>query len=129
MMINETLKGLNVSFTHLGDIMSYSTGEKGHLDHLRHGIDYQHKVHIKVKLTKCDLFRAQIQYFRHLLSQESISTYQKIICHKIHTITVLRILMLLQKPHQSLCQHQSYTNTSPEKRCPLKLDRITSKDL
>ena len=67
--------------------------------------------------------------------KKHITSIRKIKCSKIHAIhsrfqraqMVLRTHRQLQKPHQSLCQHHSYSDTPPKKGCTIQLDRITSK--
>ena len=94
------------------------------------------KANMKLKLTNCDFFQPQI-YLGHLLSEKGISHLQrKIRCNKSHatpqnirTQTVLRTYRILQQPHQSLCQHYSYTYMTTEKGCSLAMDRTTSRTL
>ena len=63
-MINETLKGLDICFAYL-DRMIYSKKESEHLANPRQVLDHLCNVNIKWKVTKCDLFRSQIHYLGH----------------------------------------------------------------
>ena len=93
------------------------------------------KAVIKVKFYKMQLSESQIHYLGHLLSQEGISYLpEKFDVVKsrpppqnIRAQTVLRTNKLLQKPHQSLCQHHTYTTTEEGHTVPM--DITTSKNL
>ena len=57
LMINETLKGLDLCYTYLENIIILSKTEKEQpLDHSTHIFDNLWKANIKKKLTKCDFF-------------------------------------------------------------------------
>ena len=73
MRINETLKGLDFCFTSIDDVIIYSKTERQHLNDIRQMFDRLQKVNVKLKVIKCDFFRSQIHYLRHLPSKENIT--------------------------------------------------------
>ena len=122
MMIFETLKGPDICFPYLDDIIIYSKSTREHLVHIRQVFDCLHRVNIKLTLIKCDFFKPQIHYLWYSLLQEGISP----LAEKIDTITfmpstkmsktqtVLRVNRLIQKLHQSLCWYHSHWHISKE---------------
>ena len=71
LMINETLKALDLCLAYLDDIIIYSKTEQ-HIDHTREIFYQLWTANVKQKMTKCDLFKSQIHYLGHTLSQDGI---------------------------------------------------------
>ena len=73
LMIHETLQGLDFCFAYLDDFIIDSKTEETtswpHLTGIQPIIDSQYQN----ELTKCNFFKCQIHYLRHLLSQDGVS--------------------------------------------------------
>ena len=71
-LINKVLKGLHkIAVTYLDDIIIFSKNEE-HLEHLRIIFQRLKEASLKLKRSKCDFMKAQIQYLRHLISSSGI---------------------------------------------------------
>ena len=72
-LINKVLKGLHkIAVAYLDDIIIFSKSEEEHLEHL--GIIFQRlkEASLKLKRSKCDFMKTQIQYLRHLILSSGI---------------------------------------------------------
>ena len=59
-------------FPLLLDILLFSKKNKKHLEHLRTASDRLYAADLKPKRTKCDLFKCELHYFTHLISDKGI---------------------------------------------------------
>ena len=72
-LINKVLKGLHkFAVTYLDDIIIFSKNEEEHLEHLRIILQKLKEADLKLKRSKCDFMRTQIQYLGHLISSNGI---------------------------------------------------------
>ena len=72
-LINKVLKGLHkIAVTYLDDIIIFSKNEEEHLEHLRIIFQRLKEAGLKLKRSKCDFMKTQIQYLRHLISSSGI---------------------------------------------------------
>ena len=72
-LINNILKGLHkFAVTYLDDIIIFSKSEEEHLEHLRIIFQRLKEASLKLKRSKCDFMKAQIQYLGHLISSNGI---------------------------------------------------------
>ena len=71
-LINKVLKGLHkFAVTYLDDIIIFSKNEE-HLEHLRIIFQRLKEAGLKLKRSKCDFMKMQIQYLGHLISSNAI---------------------------------------------------------
>ena len=72
-LISKVLKGLHkFPVTYLDDIIIFSKDEEEHLGHLRIIFQKLKEAGLKLKRSKCDFMKTQIQYLGHLISSERI---------------------------------------------------------
>ena len=72
-LINKVLKGLHkFAVTYLDDIIIFSKNEEEHLEHLRIIFWRLKEAGLKLKISKCDFMKTQIQYLGHLISSDGI---------------------------------------------------------
>ena len=72
-LINKVLKGLHkFAVTYLDDIIIFSTNEEEHLEHLRIIFQRLKEAGLKLKRSKCDFMKTQIQYLGHLISSNGM---------------------------------------------------------
>ena len=72
-LINKVLKGLHkFAVTYLDDIIIFSKNEEEHLEHLRIIFQRLKEAGLKLKRSKCDFMKTQIQYLGHLISSDGI---------------------------------------------------------
>ena len=72
-LINKVLKGLHkFAVAYLDDIIIFSKNEEEHLDHLRIIFQRLKEAGLKLKRSKCDFMKTQIQYLGHLISSNGI---------------------------------------------------------
>ena len=72
-LINKVLKGLHqIAVMHLDDIIIFSKNEEEHLEHLRIVLQRLKEAMLKLKRSKCDFMKTQIQYLGHLISSSGI---------------------------------------------------------
>ena len=72
-LINKVLKGLHkFAVTYLDDIVIFSKNEEEHLEHLRIIFQRLKEAGLKLKRSKCDFMKTQIQYLGHLISSTGI---------------------------------------------------------
>ena len=64
---------MGICFIYLDHIIICWKSEEEHLTALIQVSDCLHKANIKLKLTKCEIFKAQIYYLGHVLPQEVMS--------------------------------------------------------
>ena len=77
-LINKVLKGLHkFVVTYLDDIIIFSKTEKEHLEHLRIILQRLKEAGLKLKSSKCDFMKKQIQYLGHLISSNGIQPLPK----------------------------------------------------
>ena len=72
-LINKVLKGLHkFAVIYLDDIIIFSKNEEKHLEHLRIIFKRLKEAGLKLKRSKCDFMKTQIQYLGHLISSGGI---------------------------------------------------------
>ena len=72
-LINKVLKGLHkFAVAYLDDIIIFSKNEEGCLKHLKIIFQRLKEVGLKLKRSKCDFMKTQIQYLGHLISSDGI---------------------------------------------------------
>ena len=72
-LINKVLKGLHkFAVTYLDDIIIFSKNGEEHLEHLRIIFQRFKEASLKLKRSKCDFMKTQIQYLGHLISSNGI---------------------------------------------------------
>ena len=72
-LINKVLKGLHkIAVAYLDDIIIFSKNEEEHLEHLRIIFQRLKEASLKLKRSRCDFMKAQIQYLGHLISCSGI---------------------------------------------------------
>ena len=72
-LISKALKGLHIfAVMYLDDIIIFSKDEEGHLEHLRIIFQRLKEAGLKLKRSKCDFMKTQIQYLGHLISSSGI---------------------------------------------------------
>ena len=71
--MNQVLEGLSFAMTYLDDIIIFSKSEEEHLLHLEEVFHQLRKAGLKMKQSKCNLFKSQIHYLGHLISEDGIS--------------------------------------------------------
>ena len=94
-LINKVLKGLHkFAVTYLNNIIIFSKDEEEHLECL--GIIFQRlkEASLKLKRSKCDFMKTQIQYLGHLISSSGIQPL----------------------PTQEAWKHQEHASTKEPKR-------------
>ena len=69
LLMNKVLKGLKFAMTYLDDIIIFSQNE----EHLEIVFSHLREARLKMKCSKCDFFKSEIHYLRHLISTERIS--------------------------------------------------------
>ena len=73
LLMNKVLNGLKFAMTYLDDIIIFSENELQHLEHLETIFSCLKEAELKMKWSKCDFFKSEIHYLRHLISTEGIS--------------------------------------------------------
>ena len=72
-LISKVLKGLHkFAVVYLDDIIIFSKDEEEHLEHLRIIFQRLKEAGLKLKRSKCDFVKTQIQYLGHLISSKGI---------------------------------------------------------
>ena len=72
-LINKVLNGLHkFAVIYLDDIIIFSKTEEEHLEHLRIIFQRLKEAGLKLKRSKCDFMKTQIQYLGHLISSNGI---------------------------------------------------------
>ena len=72
-LISKVLEGLHkFAVTYPDDIIIFSKTEEEHLEHLRIIFQRLKEARLKLKRSKCDFMKRQIQYLRHLISSDGI---------------------------------------------------------
>ena len=72
-LINKVLKGLHkFAVTYLDDIIIFCKNEEEHLEHLIIIFQRLKEAGLKLKRSKCDFMKMQIQYLGHLISSDGI---------------------------------------------------------
>ena len=71
-LVHEVLKGITFAFGYLDDILIFSPDNKTHLKHLEIVFQRLREADLKLKASKCNLFKRHIQYLGHLVSGEGI---------------------------------------------------------
>ena len=72
LLVNKVLEGLSFAMTYLDDIIIFSDNELDHLEHLEIVFDRLKEAGLKMKCPKCDFFKREIHYLRHLISADGI---------------------------------------------------------
>ena len=73
LLMNKVLKGLKFAMTYLDNIIIFSQDELQHLEHLEIVFSHLREAGLKMKRSKCDFFKSEINYLGHLISPEGIS--------------------------------------------------------
>ena len=71
-LVHEVLRGLPFTFGYLDDILIFSSGVEGHLEHLRKVFLRLREAKLELKASKCSFFKKNIQYLGHLVSGDGI---------------------------------------------------------
>ena len=72
-LINKVLKGLHkFAVTYLEGIIIFSNNEEEYVDHLRIIFQRLKEASLKLKRSKCDFMKTQIQHLGHLISSDGI---------------------------------------------------------
>ena len=72
LLMNKVLDGLDFAMTYLHDIISFSSNELEHLEHLEEVFCRLRETELRMKCSKCDFFKSKIHYLGHLISAEGI---------------------------------------------------------
>ena len=72
LLMNKALKGLSSAMTYLDDIIIFSKNEDDHFRHLEEVFCQLRQAGLKMKHLKCDFFKSEIHYLRHLISADGI---------------------------------------------------------
>ena len=72
LLMNKVLHGLEFAMMYLEDII-FSKNEFQHLEHLETVFSHLREAGLKMKQSKCDVFKKEIHYLGHLISPEGIS--------------------------------------------------------
>ena len=67
-LMSQVLSGLYFWFTHLEDICIYSASWEEHLQHLETVFSHIQAANLKIKLSKCQIFKQHLHYLGHLIS-------------------------------------------------------------
>ena len=67
----------NICLCYLDDIVTYAKTPQELLERLRTVLDRLHQVGLKVKPSKCDLFKNEIKFFGNLVSEAGIKPLPK----------------------------------------------------
>ena len=73
LLMNKVLKELKFAMTYLDNIIIFSQDELQHLEHLEIVFSCLREAGLKMKCSKCDFFKSEINYLGHLISPEGIS--------------------------------------------------------
>ena len=71
-LVNQVLTGLPLAFRYLDDILIYSPDPQTHLDHLRQVFQRFREADLKLKASKCNFLKADVQYLGHFISGQEI---------------------------------------------------------
>ena len=72
LLMNKVLEGLSFAMTYLDDIIIFSDNESDHLEHLEIIFHRLKEAGLKMKHSKCDIFKSEIHYLGHLISADGI---------------------------------------------------------
>ena len=73
--MQDTLSGLeDFARNYMDDILIASYTDKEHLDHITQVFERFSKFKMKLKLTKCEFGRSEIQFLGHIINHEGIRT-------------------------------------------------------
>ena len=72
LLMNKVLEGLTFAMTYLDDVIIFSNSEEEHLLHLQEVFHQLRKAGLKMKQSKCNLFKSQIHYLGHLIPEDGI---------------------------------------------------------
>ena len=98
LLMNPVLEGLSFAMTYLDDIIIFSNSEEEHLLHLEEVFHWLRKAGLKMKRSKCDLFKSQIHYLGHLISEDGISPLPD----KLDSIKNMPVLKCMKEIRQFL---------------------------
>ena len=73
LLMNKVLEGLTYAMTYLNCIIIFSKNEVEHSEHLEEVFRQLRQAGLKMKRSKCDFFKSEIHYLRHLISADGIS--------------------------------------------------------
>ena len=73
LLMNKVLKGLKFTMMYLDDFIIFSQDELQHLEHLEIVFSCLWEAGLKMKCSKCDFFKSEINYLGHLISPEGIN--------------------------------------------------------
>ena len=76
-LINKVIKGLPFTFEYLDDVLIHSPDIETHLQPLRILFQRLREADLKLKNSKCNYFKAHVQYFGHLVSGKWIKPLPK----------------------------------------------------
>ena len=97
-LMQNCLGGLNLTYCliYLNDIIVYSKTQEEHLQRMRVIFDHLREHGLKLKPTKCDLFRTELIYLAHHVSKDGVKPSKKniasiVACSPPKTYTNIRI--------------------------------------
>ena len=70
--MNKVLYRLNFAFAYLGDIIIFCNTAEEHLKHIQFFINRLKSAQLKLKKSKCSVFKKTLYYLGHLLTTEGI---------------------------------------------------------
>ena len=108
---------LNWCIIYLDDVVVYAPTVKEHLKGLEGVFQKLKSAGLKLKPTKCELFKQSISYLGHVVSEEGVQTDPKKIAavkewerpHNVHSEKISWICELLQEIHQGLFKDSQTT--------------------
>ena len=69
-LMNKVLQGIQYKFTmaYIDDVIIYSKTFEEHLEHIQAVFDRLRDAGLKLKMSKCEFFKQEINYLRHVIS-------------------------------------------------------------
>ena len=90
---NKVLKRLHkFAVTYLDDIIIFSKNEE-HLEHLRIIFQRLKEAGLKLKRSKCDFMKTQIQYLGHLISSDGIQPHLDLLIFRPASLSLWKIIL------------------------------------
>ena len=71
-LMSQVLSALNFCFTYLDDVLIYSTPCEEHIQHLQNDFSCLKLAKLKIRISKCQLFKKTFTLPRHLICEQSI---------------------------------------------------------
>jgi len=61
------------AWVHIDDLLIYSLTWEEHLKHMEETFKRLHKEGIRIKISKCELVKAQVDYLGHIVSYDGVA--------------------------------------------------------